>query len=403
MDPILAPDEEKKERYPIINNPGENTEKLRASAEWSKQKEVELNQTMMESKPNKYKNTSSDKNLPNKYKHTLSDKNLSTYWFRASEFPLSSIDSTFFTHLFCAFANLDSNSNQLVIFPQDQDSFSKFKKTVQQRNPSVKSLISIGGGNADKSAYASMASQARKHSTQMTNFRILIDEWCVAVAAEARSSGREALLLTATVSFGLKVNGWLRYPYSSITKSLDWINVISYDFYDPKRANDGAQTREHAALYDPDNSISGRNGIRDWIQIAGVNLNKIVIGIPYYGYGSKLVNPNIHGLLDPTDGPFRSGESSIGYNQIRDFITQNRASSVFNATIIANYTYTGTTWIGYDSTQSFQAKVAYAKSKALRGYFAWHIGADYNWELSKTASQSFRNMENGDDEYMKEE
>ncbi|XP_047319530.1 flocculation protein FLO11-like isoform X2 [Impatiens glandulifera] len=66
MDPILVQDEEKKEHYPIVNKPEENTEKLRASAEWSKQKEVELNQmlmTMMESKPNKYKNTSSDKNL----------------------------------------------------------------------------------------------------------------------------------------------------------------------------------------------------------------------------------------------------------------------------------------------------------------------------------------------------
>ncbi|XP_047308423.1 class V chitinase-like [Impatiens glandulifera] len=339
------------------------------------------------------------------------------YWFRASEFPLASIDSTLFTHLFCAFANLDSNSNQLVILPPDQDSFSKFTQTMRQKNPSVKTLISIGGGSADKSVYASMASQVGKRktfidssinlartygfhgldldweyptdSTQMTNFGTLIDEWRVAVAAEARNSGKEALLLTAAVSFGPKVDGLLSYPYSSITKSLDWINVMSYDFYDPNRANDRAQTKEHAALYDPDSSISGRNGIRDWIQTAGVNWNKIVIGIPYYGYGWKLVNPNNHGLLAPADGPFRSGDSSIGYNQIKDFITQNRASSVYNATIVADYTYAGTTWIGYDGTQSVQAKVTYAKSKALRGYFAWHVGADYNWELSKTASQTW--------------
>ncbi|KAF7152054.1 hypothetical protein RHSIM_Rhsim01G0041800 [Rhododendron simsii] len=71
----------------------------------------------------------------------------------------SDIDSTLFTHIFCAFADLDSNTNQVTISSSNNAQFSQFTKTVQLKNPSVKTLLSIGGGSADKTAFASMASQ----------------------------------------------------------------------------------------------------------------------------------------------------------------------------------------------------------------------------------------------------
>lgn len=56
---------------------------------------------------------------------------------------------------------------------------------------------------------------------------------------------------------------------------------------------------------------------------------------------------------------------------------------MFNATMVGDYCYAGTVWIGYDDTQSVSSKVSYAEGKGLLGYFAWHVGVDYNWVLSQ--------------------
>lgn len=336
----------------------------------------------------------------------------SAYWFPASEFPQSSIDSSLFTHLFCAFANLDPQTNQVVIASSDTSSFSTFTKTVQQKNSNVKTLLSIGGGSSNPATFASMASKSESRkafidssiklarsygfygldldweyptaSADMTNLGLLLTEWRTAVTTESQTSGKAALLLTAAVSYSPRVNG-LNYPSDSIAKNFDWINLMAYDFSAPARSE---VTRSHAALYDPASQLSGSYGVGAWIQ-AGVPAKKLVLGFPFYGYSWKLVNAQNHGLYAPANGPTGSGDGSIGYNQIKTFITQNSATSVYNSTMVTDYAYSGTTWIGFDDTQTISTKVAYAKEKGLLGYFAWHVGADNNWALSQQASQAW--------------
>ncbi|KAA8535612.1 hypothetical protein F0562_030615 [Nyssa sinensis] len=76
-------------------------------------------------------------------------------------------------------------------------------------------------------------------------------------------------------------------------------------------------------------------------------------------------------------------EGAIGYRQIREFTTENSAQTEFNATIVSDYCYSGTTWIGFDDSQTISTKVSYAKQNGLLGYFAWQVGADDNWVLSQ--------------------
>ncbi|PIN03288.1 Chitinase [Handroanthus impetiginosus] len=334
------------------------------------------------------------------------------YWFPESGFPASSIDSTLFTHLFCAFAVLNPQTNQVSISPSNNASFSQFTKTVQSKNPSVKTLLSIGGGGANRTVFASMASQSASRKSfidssirvaraygfsgldldweypqtagDMTNLGTLLTEWRAAVATEARSSGRAALLLTAAFYFSPNLNE-LKYPAQSINTNLDWVNVMAYDFYDPSWYK---FTNSHSMLYDPSGRVSGSSGIQAWIQ-AGVSAKKLVLGMPFYGYAWRLVNANNHGLLAPANGPAGPDNGAMTYNQIRNFIAQNNAPVVYNGTLVMNYCYAGTTWIGYDDTQAISTKVSYAKQKGLLGYFAWHVGADNNWALSQQAQQSW--------------
>lgn len=335
------------------------------------------------------------------------------YWLSESGFAASNIDSTLFTHLFCAFANLDSSTNQVTVSSANTAAFSQFTATVKSKNPSIKTLLSIGGGSDNVStAFSSMASQpasrksfinssinlARSYgfsgldldweyprtSSDMTNLGSLLSEWRAAIAADSQSSGMAALLLSAAFYFSPYLND-VTYPTQSINANMDWVNVMAYDFYAPSWYR---FTNSHSMLYDPSVDVSGSSGIGDWIE-AGVSANKLVLGVPFYGYAWRLADANNHGVLAPATGPAGPDNGAMSYSQIKSFISQNNAPVVYNATIVTNYCYSGTTWIGYDDTQSIAAKVSYAKQTGLLGYFAWRVGHDNNWALSKQAKQSW--------------
>ncbi|KAH9806416.1 class V chitinase [Citrus sinensis] len=329
------------------------------------------------------------------------------YWFSGSNFPVADIDSTLFTHLLCAFADLDSQNFQVTVSSENQARFSSFTRTVQQKNPAVKALLSIGGGNASKESFAAMASQAASRKSfidssinlarslnfhgldidweypdaaQMSDFGTLLTEWRSAVAAEARSSGKPALLLTAAVTYSANYFGAIN-PTSAISNSLDWTNVMAYDFFYSDDRTGSRITGPPAALFSPDRSqVSGDSGIRAWIQ-SGLSPKKIVLGFPFFGHSLQLANANNHGFWAPTSGVVNGG--TMSYKEIRQFIMSTNATKVFNATVVSDYCYSGTTWIGYDDTQSVNTKVKYAKDNGLLGYFAWQISQDDNWILSR--------------------
>ncbi|XP_012440881.1 class V chitinase isoform X2 [Gossypium raimondii] len=332
------------------------------------------------------------------------------YWSADSGFPVPDIDSTLFTHLFCAFADLDSQTNQVTVSSANQARFSTFTETVQLKNPSIKTLLAIGGGSSSASDFASMASQANTRKSfidssiklarsnsfhgldldwenlstlpQKTNLGLLLQEWRAAVDKESTTTGNSKLLLSAALPFRNS-----DYPIQAIQNSLDWINVMAYDFNAPGRST---VTGPPAALYNPGTQLSGDYGIRSWTQSgSGIPPNKLVLGLPFYGYAWRLVDANNHGFSAPASGPAVSPKGELGYGQIKNFFSANRGTKVYDAAVGSNYCYAGTTWIGYDDTESIRAKVSYVKQNGLLGYFAWHVGADDDGRtLSKAATGS---------------
>lgn len=47
------------------------------------------------------------------------------YWYCGIPFSAAAADSTLFNYLFCAFADIDSQTNQVIISTQDQPQFAK--------------------------------------------------------------------------------------------------------------------------------------------------------------------------------------------------------------------------------------------------------------------------------------
>jgi chitinase len=80
------------------------------------------------------------------------------YWYFQSNFSVGDIESTLFTHLYDAFANVDATSYQVAFPLKSVVRFHYFIEFVQQGNPDVKTLVSTGEGPSYTSIFALMTS-----------------------------------------------------------------------------------------------------------------------------------------------------------------------------------------------------------------------------------------------------
>ncbi|XP_038695414.1 uncharacterized protein LOC119992693 [Tripterygium wilfordii] len=329
------------------------------------------------------------------------------YWFYNSGLPVSDINSALYTHIICAFADLNSCSYELSV--PHVKSFSNFANVVKLKNPSITTLLSIGGENADYSDFSLMVRNSSYRasfiqssiklsrlygfdgldfdwgsantSSNMVNMGTLFQEWRAAIASETRNSSQSELILTAAVHY---TPNWhdTSFPKESARQNLNWVHVLAYDYYGTWVNS----TVAFAALYDPASEISTDYGIGRWLN-GGIPANKLILGLPFYGYAWTLENPSDNGVGAPATGPAITDDGSMGYKDVKNYIKRFGAKIVYNATYVVNYCTVGSTWIAFDDTEVVRIKVSYAKEKDLLGYVVWQIPYDDNWVLSQAAAQ----------------
>ncbi|TXG66874.1 hypothetical protein EZV62_008149 [Acer yangbiense] len=325
-------------------------------------------------------------------------------------FPISEINSSLFTHLINCCADLNSTSFTLSLSNSDEKYFSTFTDTVKQKNPSVTTLLSVGGPRAEYSIFSSMVNNsfnrksfidssittARRYgfegldffwvsaetASDMSSLSILFKEWRAAITLEARNSSKSELIMTAV--FGYSPDAYSEtLPIDSMQQYLNWIHVNTNDYSTPK--DSGNFTAAPSALYDPTKIENTDSGIRGWIE-AGLSANKLVLCLAYYGYAWKLVNSTDNGIGAPAYGPAISVDGFMEYNQIKNYIEQFKLHVIYNSTYVVNYCTVESSWIGFDDAEAIRAKVSYAKKKGLLGYQVWQVSYDANWVLSQAAA-----------------
>ncbi|KAL5547619.1 hypothetical protein UlMin_002850 [Ulmus minor] len=144
-------------------------------------------------------------------------------------------------------------------------------------------------------------------ASEMANFGMTYIE---AITQESNTSGKPPLLLTVAVYYSSTYRT-LAYPIEAISNNLDWINIMSYNLFAP---------------------VSGDFGIRAWIE-AGLAPDKIVLGLPYFGFAWKFMDSNNHGLFTPANGLALTSDGALGYVQIRAIVNDTIAPNVFNSTV----------------------------------------------------------------------
>nr|XP_011459977.1 PREDICTED: cysteine-rich receptor-like protein kinase 7 isoform X2 [Fragaria vesca subsp. vesca] len=339
------------------------------------------------------------------------------YHYAGDELPASTIDTALFTHLLCAFAYINSSSYQLSINSSTQQKFSTFTNVVKLKNSKVTTLLSIWGGREDYSVLFSMLNQSshRKsfidssirtarlyefdgldltgavprtvmHTTSLGTF---LDEWRAAVDSEASKSGKPGLLLIMAVYHHMQVVNNETYPIDSIKKNLNWVHLVAYDYYLPKMEN---YTHPHAALYDPiSNGTNTNSRVKDLIS-RGLPASKLVLGLPYHGYGWTVLNPSNHVSNVGAPALGHAGETidgSMSYKYIKWLVKAYESSAVlmYNDTYVVNFCTIGSIWINFDDVEAIKTKVSYAKEMGLLGYNVFQVSNDDNWVLSRAAAE----------------
>ncbi|XVF48292.1 hypothetical protein PTKIN_Ptkin03bG0178700 [Pterospermum kingtungense] len=300
------------------------------------------------------------------------------YWPSFESFPASSIDTSFFTHIYYAFLLPEPHTFKLNITPTDQQKLPEFRAGLSAKSPPVKTILSIGGGGNEPHVFAQMASTkgtrgvfinstievARKYQfdgvdldwefpatvNDMANLALL-KQWRKALENEAKTSGKPRLLLTSTVYYSSEFADYdspRSYPAHAIAKYLDWASPMCFDYHG-KWDN---FTGMHSALYDPNSNISSKHGIGTWIQ-AGVPPKKLVMGLASYGHTWKLKDPNVNGIGAPAIGVGPGDEDGFfNYYAIVDFNNDKNATVKFDPTTVSYYSYAGDSWIGYGDVRS---------------------------------------------------
>ncbi len=188
---------------------------------------------------------------------------------------------------------------------------------------------------------------------------------------DARSAldGKDYLL-----SFAGAAGSWYLNNIEAIKlqQYVDYTNLMTYDFH----GSWDTYTDFNAPLYNnsdpsPQYKESVDQAVNAYLK-AGFPANKIIMGVPFYGYIYKAVTNTNNGLYQTY-----SGASSISYANIEaNYLNASGYIRYFHNESKVPWLFNGTTFISYEDAESIALKAAYVKAKGLGGAMIWELSQD---------------------------
>lgn len=289
-------------------------------------------------------------------------------WYRQGEAKYSpdNIDLKLCTHILYGFATLDPNKSIMQVFDSwsDTDEYgpSLYAKVTALKKHGIKVLIALGGWNDSAGGkYSVMVNNPAARRRFIENAVIFIEnygfdgldlDWEYPKCWQVRFSkwiiSSPKLIVFITRHFGSRQvdcnagpasdkpafaafvkelreafnpKGWLLtaavspskavidagYDIPSLSRDLDWIGVMTYDYHGhwDKRTGHVAPLAFHSeadvAYFNTEYTLNY------WIR-GGADAAKIIMGIPLYGQSFTLENPSNNGLNAPAKGTGQAGE-----------------------------------------------------------------------------------------------
>uniref|UniRef100_A0A7N9DGM0 Chitinase-3-like protein 1 n=1 Tax=Macaca fascicularis TaxID=9541 RepID=A0A7N9DGM0_MACFA len=312
------------------------------------------------------------------------------------------IDRFLCTHIIYSFANI--SNDHIDTWEWNDVTLYGMLNTLKNRNPNLKTLLSVGGWNFGSQRFSKMASNTQSRQTfiksvppflrthgfdgldlawlypgwrDKQHFTTLIKEMKAEFAKEARP-GKKQLLLSAAVSAG-KVTIDSGYDIAQISEHLDFISIMTYDFHGAWRGTTG----HHSPLFrgqedaSPDRFSNTDYAVGYMLRL-GAPASKLVMGIPTFGKSFTLASSET-GVGAPISGPgipgrFTKEAGTLAYYEICDFLRGATVHRILGQQV--PYATKGNQWVGYDDQESVKSKVQYLKDRQLAGAMVWALDLD---------------------------
>lgn len=179
---------------------------------------------------------------------------------------------------------------------------------------------------------------------------------------------KPGLLLTSALSASAQVYNNL--DLGQVQLPLNWMNLMTYDFAGPWDSRTAPMANLIAGKQD---KLSIDIAVNDYLE-KGVAPAKIVIGVPFYGYGWVPEKMDNHGLYQAVKAK-AVGKPDAGIATWPEI--KAKAGEVFtdNVTKSIVKVSNGEVWT-YDDPSVLKEKVAYIKAKKLGGAMVWELSQD---------------------------
>uniref|UniRef100_A0A8D0B099 chitinase n=1 Tax=Salvator merianae TaxID=96440 RepID=A0A8D0B099_SALMN len=199
-----------------------------------------------------------------------------------------------------------------------------------------------------------------------------------AFSDEATRTGKPRLLITAAVSAG-KATIDAGYEIAELGKSLDIVNVMTYDFHGGWDTFTGHNSPLYVGSADVGDFkyFNCEFAMKYWLE-NGVPAEKLTMGFPTYGRTFRLTTS------DTSVGAPASGAGSAGpytreagfwaYYEICTFLPE--ATVVWIDDQKVPYAVKGNEWVGFDNQTSYDFKVEFLKANNFGGAMVWAIDLD---------------------------
>ncbi|KRG72106.1 glycoside hydrolase family 18 protein [Pseudoxanthomonas dokdonensis] len=302
-----------------------------------------------------------------------------------------------------AFAKVDAG--HAVFLPGDTASASLATLVaLKQANPQLRIVLSVGGWGAGNFSEAAATAEARQrfadsaadliaahaldgldidweyptlpgpgisHSpADRDNFSRLLQQIRQRLDALGRQYGRH-YLLTIAAADGEAAQG---LDIATITPLLDWINLMTYDFYGSLTATTG----HHASLWPsataPADGRSTAAAVEQYLA-AGVPPDKLNVGAAFYGRLFTGVNDANNGL----DQPYRTHAAFVSWRDIQSqYLDRNGFTRHWDARAQAVYLWNPQqrSFLTYEDPAALAAKTNFVKARGLGGVMFWQYQQD---------------------------
>ena len=323
--------------------------------------------------------------------------------------PLPAVSAAKLDVINYAFGTLDDHARIVLRSPHAEASLAALV-ALRRDNPALKVVLSVGGWGAGHFSEAALSDASRRQFADdaatlierhrldgldvdweyptlpggdishrpedKRNFSLLLETVRHRLDQLGKQHGGRHYLLTIASADGEFVDG---IELARVGRSLDWFNLMAYDFHNSLTPTTGHHAGLYPAKIDPPGDRAAAKAVRQYLA-AGVPAAKLVLGVPFYGRAFTDVTPE-HDGLQQAYGKFLGAPS--WRELVADYIDKNGYVRHWDEQAKVPFLWNAKTrsFVSYEDPQSLRIKTAFIRDHHLGGAMYWEQSLDKNDEL----------------------